>query len=116
MAFGGHWLLADEQSNYLADLAHKALATTGTKYASIRKYLEKYTPWIALSIGFAQVIGPRIEETQRLRSAPVEEWPSAIATENPGNPIEPVRERSDVDGHGQEIGGSDTFRPFGGAD
>lgn len=116
MAFGEHWLLEEERANYLAELAHKALSTTGSKYGSIRKYLEKYTPWIALSIGVAQTVAPRIEETQRLRAAKAGDFSGVSTGENFDGPYAPGQQGQVPYGPYSPDGNPDAFKPYGGAD
>jgi hypothetical protein len=116
MALGEHWLIDEAQSNYLADLAHKALSTTGSRYGSIRKYLEKYTPWVALTIGFAQVVGPKWEETQRLRAAKAGDFSGVATGENFGD-VGPASQWGQVpDRPYPTDGATDAFKSFPGAD
>jgi hypothetical protein len=116
---GEHWLLSDDEAFSIAEKLQAALSTLPSKnYADLKKYLDRFVPWVALVMAVGQVVAPKIEETQRLREAKRDGNPFPHDVEVPSVTYAPppVRERSDAAGDGSQIGGPDTFGTFPDAD
>lgn len=118
VALGPHWVLNDEEANTLAESLQKALSTLpGSTYGDLKKYLDRFVPWVALAIVAGQIVAPRIEETQRRRTERSgEEFPSNIEVPTPGNAEWPMWQRPNAEGNGSQAGGADSFGAFPGAD
>lgn len=114
---GPHWALSDNEAFTLAESLQKALSTLpGSTYADLKKYLDRFIPWIALTIVIGQTIAPKIELTQRIREAERAGFPDSIETAPPGNVDPAVWQRPNVDGDGSQTGNADPFGSFPGTD
>jgi hypothetical protein len=118
LVYGEHWRLEDGEAFALAESLQKALQTLpGNSYADIKKYIEKFVPWVALTITAAQIVGRKWEITQYLkRERDAEDFSRATTAENFG-PANPSGERRpEATGIHTPNGDSDTFKPFPTAD
>ena len=118
VTFGAHWALSDEEATTLGESLQKALSTLpGNTYVDLKKYLDRFVPWVALAIVAGQIVAPRIEETQRRRAdSGREDFPSGIEIPPFEHPSSTMRERSDVDEYGSQAGHPNPFESFPGAD
>ncbi|HET8676044.1 MAG TPA: hypothetical protein VFO63_09680 [Blastocatellia bacterium] len=117
VVLGPHWILSDDEAFALAESLQKALTTLpGSTYGDIKKYLDRFVPWIALTIVVGQVCAPKIALTQQIREAERNPFPDGIEIPPSQHAHAPVRERSNADGYGSQAGSPDTFGTFPGAD
>jgi hypothetical protein len=118
LVYGEHWRLEDNEAFALAESLQKALSTLpGNKYADIKKYIEKFVPWVALTITAAQIVGRKWEITQYLkRERDAEDFSRATTAENFGPPSPSGERRSEASGIHTHDGDSDTFKPFASPD
>jgi hypothetical protein len=89
----------------------------GNSYADIKKYIEKFVPWVALTITAAGIVGKKWEITQYLkRERDAEDFSRATTAENFGPPGPSGERRPETPVVHPPDGYSDTFKPFPAAD
>jgi hypothetical protein len=118
VALGPHWVLSDEEATTLAESLQKALSTLpGNTYVDLKKYLDKFVPWVALAIVAGQIVAPRIEETQRRRTErSAEEFPDGIEIPPIQHADKTVWRGQETNGDGQNAGHPNPFESYPGAD
>jgi hypothetical protein len=116
VALGPHWSLSDDEAFTIAESLQKALATLpSSTYADLKKYLDRFVPWVALVLTVGQIVAPRIEQTQRER-AERQPFPDSIEIPSSEHAHPPVWGRSDASRDGSQAGNTDPFGTFPGAD
>jgi hypothetical protein len=118
VAFGAHWALSDEEATTLGESLQKALSTLpSSQYVDLKKYLDRFVPWVALAIVAGQIVAPRIEETQRQRAERgAEEFVAGFEGAASGHADPSGGRGQAANWNGQNAGRPDPFGAYPGAD